>query len=158
MQKQPTTGGTEVDGFDIASAVWRCRLLAAMANIFEPQVIYNEIFPATKNQVALVRSVVREVIPGHPELDDVAQVADELAGNSVLHSGSSFFGLIIARTPAGGLRVAVIDEGREGWPCLREHDPDRESGRGMQLVDALVQRWAFVRQAGVGTIVWFDTR
>jgi anti-sigma regulatory factor (Ser/Thr protein kinase) len=148
----------ESDMSSVASAQVRCQLMAAMANIFETQVICDEVFPATRDQVAQVRKVIKEAISGEPALDTIVLLASELAANAVLHSGSSFLGLVIARTALGGLRVAVVDEGRKGLPCLRPQELEGESGRGMQLVDELAQRWGLIRQAGVGVVVWFDAR
>jgi anti-sigma regulatory factor (Ser/Thr protein kinase) len=140
------------------SALVRHNLTAAMANLFEAQVIRNEIFPAARDQISRARKVIKEAIGDDPALDTVVLLVSELATNSVLHSGSSFFGLLVTRVAGGDLRVAVTDEGRRGLPRLQQQAPANESGRGMHLMDTLAQRWGITRQAGVGVAVWFDAR
>ncbi|MGA5819683.1 ATP-binding protein [Kitasatospora sp. NPDC094028] len=55
------------------------------------------------------------------------------------------------------LRVEVADAGAD-LPVLRRAAPEDESGRGLELVDALSTSWgAHSRGAGcIGKIVWFE--
>jgi len=126
-----------------------------MARIFGNRVIWNQVFPACEEQLTLVRRAVSKAAAGCPERNSIILLANELATNAIKHSGSEIFGLIVTRTTTG-LRVAVVDEGRTGFPQLREKITDAERGRGLQLIDDLAQRWGVVRQAGIGVAVWFD--
>jgi serine/threonine-protein kinase RsbW len=131
---------------------------ATMAKALGSRVVRSEVFPASRNQVARVRAVISEIVADHPAFDTIVLLASEVATNSVLHSGSEFFGLVIARTTSGDLRVAVIDEGCGGLPRLRDEAIEDEHGRGLHLVDTLAQSWGITRQPGVGAAVWFDIR
>ena len=133
-------------------------LTASMAKLIGVQVVRVETLPSCSSQIAHVRDVIRKSVSDHPAFDTVVLLASEVASNSVLHSGSEFFGLAIARTATDDLRVAVIDEGRGGLPFLRDKAIDAEDGRGLYLVDSLARRWGIIRQPGVGAAVWFDVR
>lgn len=126
-----------------------------MARIFGNRVIWNQVFPARVDQLTLVRRAVSKAAAGRPECNIIILLANELATNAIKHSGSELFGLIVTRT-ATGLRVAVVDEGRTGFPQLREKIIEAERGRGLHLIDDLAQRWGIVRQSGIGMAVWFD--
>jgi anti-sigma regulatory factor (Ser/Thr protein kinase) len=126
-----------------------------MARIFGSRVIWNQVFPAREEQLTLVRRAVSKATADRPECNVVILLANELAANAIKHSGSELFGLIVTRTTTG-LRIAVVDEGRTGFPHLREKITEAEHGRGLQLIDDLAQRWGIVRQPGIGVAVWFD--
>ena len=53
------------------------------------------------------------------------------------------------------VHVDVIDDGCTGLPHWRQTDGHDEGGRGFQLVNALAERWGFVRERS-GTCVWFE--
>lgn len=87
---------------------------------------------------------------------DVADVSvllvNELVANAIVHGeGSISFSLEIG---AGGVRVAVTDEGEE-LPVLRASSPTAEGGRGLSIVDTLATRWG-VDPEGRGKSVWFE--
>lgn len=126
-----------------------------MARIFGNRVIWNQVFPARADQLTVVRRSTATAASGRPERNAIILLANELATNAIRHSGSELFGLIVTRT-ATGLRVAVVDEGRTGFPQLRGEILDAEAGRGLRLIDALAHRWGIVRQPGIGVAVWFD--
>ena len=91
---------------------------------------------------------------------DVVDTAElclsELATNALMHSDGGTYEL---RVTLDGplLTVAVRDRGR-GTQSVAEattdEDPLMISGRGLQLVEALADRWGSERDA-LGTIVWF---
>ncbi|GAA1539354.1 hypothetical protein GCM10009730_55590 [Streptomyces albidochromogenes] len=94
---------------------------------------------------------------GLTDLEDSALVVlSELLTNAGRH----------ARTPgqdietrylrtAGGLRVEVHDATRT-LPVLSAPDTERESGRGLCLVDALADRWGVRERPGLGKVVWAE--
>jgi anti-sigma regulatory factor (Ser/Thr protein kinase) len=140
------------------AAVRAQRIIAAtLPDITTTKTIRTETFPATPDQVARVRQVVKETIADHPASDATVLLASELAANAVRYSGSEFFGLVIVCTGDADLRVAVFDEGQRGFPCLQEQTLERESGRGLRLLDTMALRWGITRQRGTGTAIWFDT-
>ncbi|MBT2529880.1 ATP-binding protein [Streptomyces sp. ISL-99] len=55
----------------------------------------------------------------------------------------------------GGLRIEVHDGSCE-LPRLSTPDGDRDSGRGLWLVDALADRWDVGERAGLGKVVWAE--
>jgi anti-sigma regulatory factor (Ser/Thr protein kinase) len=138
------------------SARARRIITATMTNLGSGEVLRTETFPAAEDQVARMRKVLKETVADHPACGTVILLASELATNSIRYSGSRFFGLTIARIEHDGLRVAVIDEGRAGFPCLQNESLDAERGRGMRIVDMMAHRWGITRQADTGVAVWFE--
>jgi anti-sigma regulatory factor (Ser/Thr protein kinase) len=141
---------------------WRSPL-ATMARMIGGRVVQEAIFPAREDQLARVRQVVRAAAGGHYERDIIVLFANELAANAILHSGSRLIGVIVARTAEGGLRVAVYDQHRTGFPhphgraCGRgDIDDESEHGRGLRLIETLATRWGIVREPGLGLVTWFE--
>jgi anti-sigma regulatory factor (Ser/Thr protein kinase) len=129
---------------------------ATLPDITPNDTIQSGTFPATPDQVARLREVIKEALAGHPSLDTMVMLASELAANAVRHSGSAFFGLVISRRAERGLRLAVFDEARSGFPRLGEASVEATSGRGLQLLDKIADRWGITRSPGTGIAVWFD--
>jgi serine/threonine-protein kinase RsbW len=119
-------------------------------------VVCSRGFPATSDQVARMRQVLRETVAYHLEFATIALLASELATNSIRHSGSRFFVLCIARIRRDGVRVAIIDEARKGFPYLGNQSVDAEQGRGLKIVDAMARRWGVTRIPAGGGAVWFE--
>jgi anti-sigma regulatory factor (Ser/Thr protein kinase) len=84
--------------------------------------------------------------------DDTALVVTELVTNAVLHSHSDFT-LTLSLT-GGSLRVAVGDSGCQ-LPRLRHPTELATSGRGVQIVATLAERWG-VEVVGDGKVVWAE--
>jgi anti-sigma regulatory factor (Ser/Thr protein kinase) len=89
-------------------------------------------------------------------LDSALLVVSELVTNSVRHSGASPEDAVIVRIgPSPALvRLEVEDAGRRGVIAPRLPDPNGGGGFGLQLVQALSDRWGLERVAAGGTIVW----
>nr|WP_024127616.1 ATP-binding protein [Streptomyces sp. F12]AHE40380.1 Hypothetical protein pFRL6_293c [Streptomyces sp. F12] len=90
--------------------------------------------------------------------DDVALAAGELMANAVNHgcparSASCF--TVRASCRRGLVRVEVQDASAD-QPCLRTADDDQEGGRGLHLVDALVDRWGVAPGPLAGKTVWLE--
>lgn len=68
---------------------------------------------------------------------DVTLAVSELLTNALLHSGSTSIGLFMA-VGGGALRLSVVD-GMPGQVTVREPAADEESGRGLQLLAAVVE-------------------
>jgi anti-sigma regulatory factor (Ser/Thr protein kinase) len=104
------------------------------------------------------RRFLREFLAGTGVSDDLAATAElcvsELVTNAIVHTGSR---IEIRAAVDETLTVSVRDRGRSHADPSPVTDPDplRVHGRGLQLVDALADRWGSDRDA-VGTTVWFS--
>jgi anti-sigma regulatory factor (Ser/Thr protein kinase) len=83
--------------------------------------------------------------------------ASELVSNSVAHAidrSDPLVRLAVSRT-ATGLRVEVRDSGAAYDSEVRHVTTDATSGRGLRLVDVLVDRWE-AEHDDEGNLVWFE--
>lgn len=131
-------------------------ITATMTSPGVVEVLRSEAFSASTNQAVHARQAVWDTLAGHPDCGTAALLTGELAANAIAHSGSRFFGLAIARTEGDLLRVAVVDEGRTGFPRLIQGRSGAERGRGLALVDSLARRWGIIRCPRAGAAAWFE--
>ena len=113
---------------------------------------------AVPGAVGQARAVVDRVAAGMPgDVGFRARVAvSELVANSVEHAAgaaSDRVGLAVVRSGTV-LRVEVRDRGRRFDDAPRQVPGRATSGRGLQLLDALVDRWAVEHEDG--NLVWFE--
>ena len=113
--------------------------------------------------VGLARRFLREFLAESDVPEEVSETAQlclsELVTNAVVHANTT--SELRATLDSGVLTVAVRDRGQakhsrpsaEARPDA-DADPLRVYGRGLQLVEALADRWGSDRDA-VGTTVWF---
>jgi len=85
-------------------------------------------------------------------VDLVLLLTSELVTNAYRHAGSDT--RVSVRYDEDRVRVEVSDKGG-GDVQLRPLDSDRNDGRGLQIVDALAERWDHHSDAD-GTVVWFE--
>lgn len=86
--------------------------------------------------------------------DDVALLVTEVVTNVVDHvGGESILRLELTLTEES-LRIAVAD-GSAVRPVVRELDRDNPRGRGLQLVQAIADRWGAEDHEG-GKRIWFE--
>ncbi len=124
---------------------------------------------ATAASVPAARRFVRDTVEGwgHAALADTSALCtSELVTNAALHSGSSFFEVIVLPWP-DGLRVVVSDE--EGASasgvvpcdnaCEQQRGPDAvpATGLGLRIVSSLAAAWG-VQEVPHGKRVWVDLR
>jgi hypothetical protein len=95
--------------------------------------------------------------------EDAEAIVGEFVANAITHAGNA--GAEPPRKPAAenhGLRLlrrtgevicAVLDPS-DSAPMLRVPDEGEESGRGLQMVDALSDVWGWSPVAGRGKAVW----
>ena len=86
-------------------------------------------------------------------------IVSELVTNSIVHTRSGWDGgtVTVALTRDGQrIRVEVTDDGGPELPRVRPLDVGAESGRGLQMVDALAGAWGWDRDPGGGTIAWAE--
>ena len=93
---------------------------------------------------------------GDEVLDSAELCLSELVTNAVVHAGTS--SVLTVELEQDLLKVAVRDRGAGEIPNLVEdEDPLKVFGRGLQLVDALADRWG-TEQDESGTTSWFALR
>ena len=82
--------------------------------------------------------------------------ASELVANSVTHAVETVGEQVrLTVMPTGtGVRVEVRDDGAPFDATAREVSERATSGRGLRLVDVLVDRWGVERESG--NLVWFE--
>jgi len=88
--------------------------------------------------------------------EQAALVLSELATNAVTHTDSTWIVCTTAHTPQECVRVEVHDDDTSSrGPRRRAQGPDKESGRGLHIVEALAAQWG-VRASNVtrGNAVW----
>lgn len=97
---------------------------------------------------AAVRRELGKILDGHPRRDDALLVGTELATNTVLHArGRRRLFKVEVEVTEASVCIAVVDDGppkvrrpRAGFTEALGPDGQRESGRGLYIVEALAQR------------------
>jgi anti-sigma regulatory factor (Ser/Thr protein kinase) len=116
----------------------------------------STVFPSVAPSAASARRFVAAALRrgGCPDefIELVLLLTSELVTNAYRHAGTET--RVSVRLDDDCTRVEVRDVGR-GEPELRPLDTDRVDGRGLQIVDALADRWGYHSNAG-GTAVWFE--
>lgn len=106
--------------------------------------------------VGEARRFVRSVVDragGQPELAETAElVVSEVVTNAVLHAGTAV--AVAVRAGAGRLRVEVGD-GSQQVPRQRSYDRLVSTGRGLHILEAVVDDWGVELDAS-GKTVWFE--
>ena len=117
---------------------------------------FSTVFPSVAPSAASARRFVAAALRrwGCPDdfIELVLLLTSELVTNAYRHAGTET--RVSVRLDGDCTRVEVRDVGR-GEPELRPLDTDRVDGRGLQIVDALADRWGYHSNAG-GTAVWFE--
>jgi len=117
---------------------------------------FSTVFPSVAPSAASARRFVAAALRRWGCSDDfielVLLLTSELVTNAYRHAGTET--RVSVRLDDDCTRVEVRDVGR-GEPELRPLDTDRVDGRGLQIVDALADRWGYHSNAG-GTAVWFE--
>lgn len=84
---------------------------------------------------------------------DAALLVSELVTNAVIHAGGPI--TVSAGFRNSTLRVEVHDTDQPGLPSLRTPSASDKTGRGLNLVALLADRWA-VTPTPDGKTVWFE--
>jgi anti-sigma regulatory factor (Ser/Thr protein kinase) len=105
-----------------------------------------------------IRRIVRSLLDEWElaELTDAVELGvTELVANVVRHVPDRRCVLLVLRS-AAGVRVEVTDSCPQ-LPCIpAELLPEAEGGRGLVLVDAMVDKWGVGAAVGGGKTVWFE--
>ncbi|MGO9082865.1 MAG: ATP-binding protein [Streptosporangiaceae bacterium] len=110
-------------------------------------------YPATREQISVVRAELRALLVGCPRADDIILCASELAANAAIHSHSAEpGGTITVHTdirPGYHMRIEVRDDGGPWTPPAR--DADRP--HGLDIIRALAGGWG-TTETRTGRSVW----
>jgi anti-sigma regulatory factor (Ser/Thr protein kinase) len=111
-------------------------------------------FPAIPQSVHAARRFATDALTGSPAsvLEAVELMVSELATNCIRHERTSFHITVLGSTRE--IRVEVTDSGL-GTPTMRSPGPDEPSGRGLQIVDMLSDRWGVEPEDPSGKTAWF---
>jgi anti-sigma regulatory factor (Ser/Thr protein kinase) len=111
-------------------------------------------FPAIPQSVHAARRFATDTLRGSGvrTLEAIELMVSELATNCIRHERASFHIAILGS--AREIRIEVTDSG-SGTPMMRSPGPDEPSGRGLQIVDMLSERWGVVPEEPSGKTVWF---
>jgi anti-sigma regulatory factor (Ser/Thr protein kinase) len=115
-------------------------------------------FSGQADQVAAARRFVASAIHAAGPARDVSRLlVSEAATNALLHSGSGDGGTFAVEYLISDhlLRVEVHDGGAATGPRRRVHHVESMTGRGLDLFDALSDRWG-VDGSPAGRTVWFE--
>ena len=115
-------------------------------------------FSGHADQVAAARRFVVSAIQGQVQAREVSRLlVSEAATNALLHSASGEGGSFAVEYLISKdlLRVEVHDAGGPSGPRRRVHHPESMTGRGLDLFDALSDRWG-VDGSPDGWTVWFE--
>ena len=116
----------------------------------------STVFPSVAPSAAGARRFVAAALRRWDCPDDFVELVllltSELVTNAYRHARTET--RVSVRFDGACVRLEVHDVGG-GFPELRPLDTDRVDGRGLQIVDALADRWGYHSTAG-GTAVWFE--
>ena len=109
--------------------------------------------PPLTSSARQARQFVDEAIEGTSPVDGMLSVlVSELASNAILHAQTDFTVRVHDRDDV--LRIEVAD-GSAVAPTKKDYGPDAITGRGLQLVESVADRWGVDVVAG-GKTVWFE--
>lgn len=115
---------------------------------------FEEQLPPQPTSVARARRLTRDLLT-EAEREDLVEAAtllvSEIVTNAILHAGTAID--LRASLTSEGLRVEVGD-GSAHLPTPRRYGPTAGTGRGMMLLEQLVEDWGAERRAD-GKTVWF---
>jgi anti-sigma regulatory factor (Ser/Thr protein kinase) len=115
-------------------------------------------FVGQADQVAAARRFVVSAIHAGGTARDVTRLlVSEAATNAILHSASGDGGTFTVQYLVSDdlVRVEVHDGGGPTSPRRRVHDLESMTGRGLDLFDALSDRWG-VDGTPDGWTIWFE--
>jgi anti-sigma regulatory factor (Ser/Thr protein kinase) len=109
--------------------------------------------PAEPRSASIARGLVAVAVPaGTDPAERAILLTSELVSNVVLHARTAVE--LTVRSDHGVLRVEVGDHSTQ-MPIVKDYDREAVTGRGLQLVSSLADRWG-VDPTATGKIVWFE--
>ncbi|WLW55468.1 ATP-binding protein [Streptomyces sp. YU58] len=119
---------------------------------------YRLTLTAGAHSARHIRRIVRSLLDEWelPELSDAVELGvTELVANVVRHVPDRRCALVVLRLGTG-VRVEVADGSPEPSYPSGEFVPDGEGGRGLLLLEAVVDKWGVGPRPGGGKTVWFE--
>ncbi|MGZ6828991.1 MAG: ATP-binding protein [Nocardioidaceae bacterium] len=116
---------------------------------------FHRRFPAQPASVSEARRAVADLLfeaDREDLVDTAALLVSEVVTNALLHAGTPID--LVASVGAEGLRVEVGD-GSSHVPVRRRYAATAGTGRGMMMLESLVDDWGVARH-GDGKTVWFE--
>ncbi|WFB07794.1 ATP-binding protein [Streptomyces sp. LX-29] len=106
--------------------------------------VWGLICPGLHEEVARARRWTRDILSGHPCVDDAELIVSELGTNALIHSVSGAdtgtFHITLSRSEHLVV-VSVSDSGsRPGKPHAPRSEPEGTHGRGLSIVMTLAYR------------------
>ncbi|MFJ6943312.1 ATP-binding protein [Streptomyces wuyuanensis] len=116
--------------------------------------------PRHPRSAAHARRVLAKVAPADcAVVDTAALLLSEVVSNAVRHAGGAAIEVAVARDPSlGGITGAVFDREPAMGSGSRSGDAptdEMETGRGLDLLDALAASWGVATVGDHGKWVWF---
>lgn len=119
--------------------------------------IWRMTFPGETDQPGRVRALLKKVLRGHPDLDEILLAASELSTNAVRHTRSGrhggCFSVEVTAIGTESLLVGVTDEGSATVPRVLAPAPTEPGSRGLQVVQNISRRFG-VTGDEEGRTVW----
>lgn len=109
-------------------------------------------FDSDPSSVAEARRFAVQVVADDGLAPTLELVVSELATNTVLHARTPFRIRVLCSDRT--VRVEVFDASG-GVPVVRDYGPESVTGRGLHIVEQLVDRWG-VTPVGDGKQVWVE--
>ena len=131
-----------------------CPVLDPKVRLMPEPVVTSVTLEADARSVGSARRLLRDAMSRggtNAHIDDAVLVLSEIVTNALVHTGNDFT-VLVWSTP-GGTRVEVEDSGTH-LPIRRRYADTAGTGRGLQLVEELADRWGAQRR-GSGKAVWF---
>lgn len=114
-------------------------------------------FPPVAASIPAARHVVAELLGvwrAPQDHEDAALLVTELVANVVDHARVESEFTVEVTSSGAWLRIGVVD-GSAVRPVIRELSSESVRGRGLQLVQAIADRWGAEDHEG-GKRVWFE--
>ena len=118
----------------------------------EISTVFPSVAPSAAGARRFVGAALRRWNCQNDFVELVLLLTSELVTNAYRHARTET--RVSVRLDDGCVRIEVRDVGG-GEPELRPLDTDRVDGRGLQIVDAIADRWGYDTSPG-GTSVWFE--
>ena len=118
----------------------------------------HRAFPGRPEQIAYARDFTRRVLGPCPALDEAVLLVSELATNAIEHTATAHEGSFHVTICRGDstLLIAITDDGSDTIPMPgHEADALAETGRGLELVELIADRWDHCGDENSRT-VWFE--
>ncbi|QNN51978.1 ATP-binding protein [Nocardioides mesophilus] len=114
---------------------------------------FERTLPPLPSSVSEARRLFRDLLRGavvEELVDNVAVVVSELVTNAMLHAGTPI--VVVGRIVGDRVRVEIAD-GSQHLPMPRRYAPTAGTGRGLMLIEQLVDSWG-VEHHATGKTVW----